>query len=99
MWGEHEEPHDYFRYTRYGLRYLAQRAGFEVVSIEADTGFVAMAVLRLNYWLNRARLGPLRLLLRPVFLVDQWAALLFNRIDRRRSGDTATFFTVLRKPS
>lgn len=99
MWGEHEEPHDYYRFTRYGLRHLAQRADFEVVSIEPDTGFLAMAVLRFNYWLNGLRLGPLRLLLRPVFWLDQWAALLLNTIDRRRSGDTATFFTVLRKPS
>lgn len=99
MWGEHEEPHDYYRYTRYGLRYLAQRTGFEVVSVEADTGFVAMAVLRFNYWLNRLRLGPLRVLLRPLFWFDQRLALLCNRFDRASSGDTATFFAVLRKPS
>ncbi len=30
MWGEHEQPRDYYRYTRYGLRYLAAQAGFEV---------------------------------------------------------------------
>jgi SAM-dependent methyltransferase len=99
LWGEHEEPHDYYRFTRYGLRYLAEHAGFEVLSIEADTGFLAMAVLRLNYWLNRLRLGPLRLLLRPLFFHDQWGALLVNRFDRSSTGDTATFFTVLRKPS
>ena len=30
-WEVHQAPHDYFRYTRYGLRYLLEKAGFEVV--------------------------------------------------------------------
>jgi len=29
----HEEPHDYYRFTGYGLRQLFERAGFEVVNI------------------------------------------------------------------
>ncbi len=27
-WYLHEEPHDYYRYTSHGLRYLLDRAGF-----------------------------------------------------------------------
>ena len=27
-WEEHQQPHDYFRYTRYGLEYLLRQAGF-----------------------------------------------------------------------
>ena len=30
-WEVHQAPHDYFRYTRYGLAYLLEQAGFEVV--------------------------------------------------------------------
>jgi SAM-dependent methyltransferase len=29
-WPHHEEPHDYFRFTRYGLRHLLEVAGFRV---------------------------------------------------------------------
>jgi SAM-dependent methyltransferase len=29
--GLHEEPHDYYRYTPYGLKYLMEQAGFTVV--------------------------------------------------------------------
>jgi len=32
-WRHHEEPYDFFRYTRYGLRYLLESVGFQVQSI------------------------------------------------------------------
>lgn len=31
--GLHEEPHDYYRYTKYGLSFLAEQCGFTVVYI------------------------------------------------------------------
>src|SRR5687768_12738027 len=34
----HEEPHDYFRYTGYGLRALTERAGFKVLEIKPYGG-------------------------------------------------------------
>lgn len=35
---EHQPPYDYFRYTRYGLRHLFEKAGFEVQSITPASG-------------------------------------------------------------
>jgi SAM-dependent methyltransferase len=35
----HEEPHDYFRYTAYGLRSVCERAGFGEVEVEPLTGY------------------------------------------------------------
>ena len=35
----HQEPHDYFRYTEFGLRYLIERAGMTVESIEPQGGY------------------------------------------------------------
>ncbi len=35
----HNEPYDFFRYTKYGLRVLLDRAGFEIVLIEPSGGF------------------------------------------------------------
>jgi len=37
---EHERPYDYFRYTRYGLRYLLKQAGFRVREIEWLEGYL-----------------------------------------------------------
>ncbi len=36
----HEEPHDYFRYTKYALKKLTQQAGFSVVLIEEKGGIL-----------------------------------------------------------
>jgi len=34
---EHQVPYDFFRYTRYGLKYVFEEAGFTDVTIVADT--------------------------------------------------------------
>jgi SAM-dependent methyltransferase len=50
-WGIHEAPHDYYRFTRYGLNYLASSTGFTVVSIKARGGFWKMMGQRFsNYF-------------------------------------------------
>jgi SAM-dependent methyltransferase len=60
----HEEPHDYYRYTCYGLKSIFERAGFTVVHYEQVGGFytvithTAMAYiknrfnLRERWWLR-----------------------------------------------
>jgi SAM-dependent methyltransferase len=45
-WPLHEEPRDFFRYTRYGLQILAQRYDLEIVYIhERGGGILALAQL------------------------------------------------------
>lgn len=39
FFAEHEIPHDYFRYTRYGLRQLLTDEGFQVESVEWLEGY------------------------------------------------------------
>jgi SAM-dependent methyltransferase len=38
FYGLHESPHDYYRFTEYALRLLAERAGFAVVELESIGG-------------------------------------------------------------
>jgi len=37
----HEEPHDYYRFTRHGLREMVEKAGFTVVELVASGGLFA----------------------------------------------------------
>lgn len=46
-WEIHQHPNDFFRFTRYGLRYLFEKACFEEARVEALGGF---------FWLLAARL-------------------------------------------
>jgi SAM-dependent methyltransferase len=46
-WEVHQAPHDYFRYTRYGIEYLLRQAGFEVLRLEAAGGYFRLLSRRL----------------------------------------------------
>jgi len=46
-WEEHQQPHDYFRFTRFSLGYLLDQAGFENVSIRPVGGFFRMMSRRM----------------------------------------------------
>lgn len=57
----HDAPHDYFRYTKYGLRYLLRR--FEQVHVEEETdaiGTLAVLVQRLGMQAETLRSTTLR---------------------------------------
>jgi SAM-dependent methyltransferase len=46
-WEVHQAPHDYFRYTRYGLAYLLEQSGFEVREMRACGGYFRLLARRL----------------------------------------------------
>jgi SAM-dependent methyltransferase len=46
-WEVHQAPHDYFRYTRYGLAYLLEKAGFEVCEVRPVGGYFRLLARRL----------------------------------------------------
>lgn len=87
-WEVHQAPHDYFRYTRYGLDRLLRGAGFEVREIRAVGGFGRLLSRRL---MNGVRLSMrgwgwvafplLALLFGPLAL----AAPLLDGLDPRRT--------------
>lgn len=74
-WPLHEEPHDFFRYTKYGLTVLAEEAGFDVVTVRERYGSLAalgqiFAISIYNKFGRRAITRiPLKALLIPFFYV------------------------------
>lgn len=47
-WGVHQEPHDYFRFTHYGLKYLLEKSGFEIKSTASSCGYFGYLANRLT---------------------------------------------------
>jgi SAM-dependent methyltransferase len=45
-WGLHYEPHDYFRFTPYGLRYLLEKSHFELVETRRMGGLFTYFAVR-----------------------------------------------------
>ncbi len=85
IWGLHEVPHDYFRFTPYGLRHLAEKSGLTVHTTRALAGFWVTAGTRFCYYLARFERGPLIPFARIGFFVIQLGALFFDRLHRVES--------------
>ena len=98
MWGVHEEPRDFYRYTEYGLRHLLSTAGFTEIEIEAVSGVWMMLGLRFSYFLepwSQSRWRPI------VLGLQLLAQSIGARLDKayRVETDTVGYVTVARAPS
>ena len=60
IWHLHEEPRDFYRFTKYSLTYLFEKAGFDVVEVRALSGFWVTFGQLFVYNLHRLNKGPLR---------------------------------------
>ena len=83
-WEEHQQPHDYFRYTRYGLEYLLREAGFSTFDIEPVGGFFRLLSRRLFNALQFFP-GPLMLLAAIFFVPPALVLPWLEPLDRRRN--------------
>jgi len=94
-WEVHQHPHDFFRYTRFGVEELARRAGLRVVSLEPGGGYFRLLARRL---LNGAQYFPLPLNLLWLLLTAPAALVLplLDPLDKRRDF-TLGYLAVLQK--
>jgi SAM-dependent methyltransferase len=95
-WEVHQAPHDYFRFTRYGVRYLLEAAGFTDVDVQPAGGFFRLLSHRL---LNGLQFFPPVLVLpAALFLVPPALALpLLDFLDRERNF-TLGYICTARRP-
>ncbi|MDX2149925.1 MAG: class I SAM-dependent methyltransferase [Bryobacteraceae bacterium] len=75
QWEVHQAPHDYFRYTRYGVAYLLNQAGFEATTIEPAGGLFRQISRRL--WTATQKIP----LAAPVFVPLALALPLLDSLD------------------
>lgn len=96
-WEEHQTPHDYFRYTRYGTRYLLEQAGFTELDIQPVGGIFRLLSRRL---LNGLQFfpGPLFVLAAIVFAPPALLLPALDSFDQRRNF-TLGYICTARKAS
>lgn len=108
LWNLHYEPHDYYRFTGNGLRYLFEKEGFLVSRVEPMGRVFSYLATRLaEKWFNlmtklffflpkRARLYAAFPLVAPVNLFLCAAAVLLDLTNRR---DVFSFSLLAEKPT
>ena len=57
FWHLHEEPRDFYRYTKYGFKYLFEKNGFGIAELRALSGFWVTSGQEFVYYLWRFRKG------------------------------------------
>lgn len=106
---EHQQPHDYFRFTRYGLRHLLERAGLEPVQVEPEGGYFRFLGDKIQpahrYLFQKDRhliwkilflpFHPFSMLFFTVFLPALCACL--DPLDKRRIHTTG-YLVIARRP-
>ena len=106
-WHQHQKPHDYYRYTSFGLRYLFGRAGLQPQSIEPMGGyfwFLAFQFHNINFWLfprgmrGRKWTLPLRALFGVIFqLFFPFVFYYLDRLDHQKD-ETFGYTCIVVKP-
>jgi SAM-dependent methyltransferase len=109
-WHQHQKPHDYFRYTSFGLRYLLEQGGFEVLELRPTGGyfwFLSIQFQMLSLWVFPQRQSAaVRLVLLPLKVLVQSIFFLFlpmvcyylDRLDRQKDQTMAWTGVARRRP-
>ena len=97
IWNVHEAPHDYFRYTKYGLEHLFRKAGFEVVEVRAMAGYFVTAAARFCYFLAHFDRWGLQIIVRPLYFLAQALGWALDRLYCDRT-ETWNYLAVGRVP-
>jgi hypothetical protein len=97
----HDLPHDYFRFTEFGLRYLVTEAGLEIESLQPKGGLFTFLAHQLSTILLAVAwtLPPLKV---PLLFMNRFCLVLGAFYADRFLGTASTFpqgyIVVARKP-
>lgn len=99
-WHLHEEPRDFYRYTKYGLTYLLEKNRFNIVEITPLGGFWVIFGTNCIYYIRGfrrfRRINPLRWLVTPLTVFFHGFTHIMNKFDRP-GPFTWMYLVVVRK--
>lgn len=99
VWPLHDEPHDYWRFTPYGLKFLARKSGFKVKSCLPLGGFMALIwqliaiVLERPAYQNRLLNHLYRFFLKRFFRLVQ--PVVYRLDQKKRLGGAALVYLLV----
>lgn len=99
FWHLHEEPRDFYRYTKHGLAYLFQGAGFTVTKIVPVSGFLTTFSTEWNYYLRRFRRGLFKPVIDGLTAASNLTLPNFDRSILRDEKFTWMYLIIAQKPS
>jgi len=101
-WHLHHVPFDYYRYTCFGLKFLADRSGLEIVDLEPTCGLWATLAQRISDTVVNVYMNGVKSFLahRIVFAALAPVQLIGYGLDKvcGKRGDTLDYVMVGRKP-
>jgi len=98
IWHLHEEPCDFYRFTKYGLKYLFEKTGFDIIELRPLSGFWVTFGQLFVYNLYRFNRGPLRWLglIHLAGLMVQAMAFILEKLDKTEQW-TWMYMVIARK--
>jgi hypothetical protein len=88
-WPLHEEPHDYYRFTKYGFQNLLKVAGYSSWEIWPDGGDWTQIFLSINLQLQRTCFIPL-------VIIFNLSGLIMEFLDHREK--IPANYTIIARP-
>lgn len=98
FWHLHEEPRDFFRYTKYGLQHLFTNSGFFILEITPLSGFWTTFGTELNYYLRRFARGPFKPIVQGFTAVSNLFYPLLDESKLRDERFTWMYIVIAQKP-
>jgi SAM-dependent methyltransferase len=97
-WRLHEQPYDFYRYTRYGLRYMLEQSGLQVIEITPQGG----VWMTIGQTLNNALHQRIRrhLPVYVLYVLYLMSNIFFGTLDRLwiDTDETLNYLAVAQKP-
>lgn len=104
-WELHEEPYDFFRFSKYGLEEIFKRKGFKLIYIKSNGGkWAAIFQMFLNVLLSTQKYGTLRGKLIKWVFVKSKLIVVYNKLsiwlDKKYFDDqlTLNYIVIVQKP-
>lgn len=100
----HEEPNDYFRFTKFGLKEIFENSGFKIILMEKRGGFwTANTQMKTRYIIDLFNLNRhtwLAKIFNPFFLICGWLSIFIDELDKSRANQKHTlgWLAIIQKP-